>query len=148
MQRQQIDDHVFQAAVAAWATRGLPARLDVAASARLLGFAEHDIPILVRFGRLTPLGAPAPNAPKWFSAIELIRLAADSDWLGRASREAAKYWRNKRERCAKPRAKESLATASGAPNGQSVGNPTHQNDSTTSTGVGIASRKRFKCTQG
>jgi hypothetical protein len=29
--------------------------------------------------RLTALGDPAPNAPKWFAAIELIRLAADRD---------------------------------------------------------------------
>ena len=50
------------------------------------------------------LGDPAPNAPKWFAAIELIRLAADRDWLSRASREVSKYWRHKRERCVKPRA--------------------------------------------
>jgi len=64
--------------------------------------------LLFRFdstsGKLTPLGDPAPNAPKWFSAIELIRLAADRDWLSRASREVSKYWRHKRERCMRPRA--------------------------------------------
>ncbi len=47
------------------------------------------------------MGDPAPNAPKWFAAIELIRLAADRDWLSRASREVSKYWRHKRQRCAK-----------------------------------------------
>jgi hypothetical protein len=99
-----MDDNVLQAAVAAWAARGLPARLDAASTARLLGFAEHDIQVLLRVGKLTPLGDPAPNAPKWFAAIELIRLAADRDWLSRASREVSRYWRHKRERCAKPRA--------------------------------------------
>ena len=99
-----MDDNVLQAAVAAWAARGLPARLDAASTARLLGFAEHDIQVLLRVGKLTPLGDPAPNAPKWFAAIELIRLAADRDWLSRASREVSKYWRHKRERCVKPRA--------------------------------------------
>jgi hypothetical protein len=61
------------------------------ATARLPGFAEHDIQVLMRAGKLTPLGDPAPNAPKWFAAIELIRLAADRDWLSRASREVSKY---------------------------------------------------------
>ena len=99
-----MNDDGLQAAVAAWAARGLPARLDAASAAKLLGFAEHDIQVLLRTGKLTPLGDPAPNAPKWFAAIELIRLAADRDWLSRASREVSEYWRHKRERCMKPRA--------------------------------------------
>jgi hypothetical protein len=97
-----MDDHVLQVAVAAWATKGLPARLDVAATARLLGFAEHDIQVLLRTGKLTALGDPAPNAPKWFAAVEVIRLATDRDWLSRASREVSRYWRHKRERSAGP----------------------------------------------
>jgi hypothetical protein len=32
-------------------------------------------------GKLTPLGDPTPNAPKWFAAVEMIRLAVDQDWL-------------------------------------------------------------------
>jgi hypothetical protein len=28
----------------------------------------HDIQILMAVGKLTPLGDPAPNAPKWFAA--------------------------------------------------------------------------------
>jgi DMSO/TMAO reductase YedYZ molybdopterin-dependent catalytic subunit len=44
------------------------------------------------------VGDPAPNAPKWFAAVEMIRLAADKDWLHKATKEIAKYWRNKRER--------------------------------------------------
>jgi hypothetical protein len=49
-------------------------------------------------GKLTPLGDPAPNAPKWFAAIQMIRLATDQDWLHKATKEIAKFWRNKRER--------------------------------------------------
>ncbi|MGA2280300.1 MAG: hypothetical protein ABSG80_08370 [Verrucomicrobiota bacterium] len=49
--------------------------------------------------KLTPLGEPAPNAPKWFAAVEMIRLAADQDWLHKATKEISKYWRQKRERC-------------------------------------------------
>lgn len=93
-----MNDDVMQTALATWATRNLPARLDVAATAKLLGFAEHDIQILMAMGKLTPLGDPAPNAPKWFAAVEMIRLATDQDWLHKATKEIAKYWRQKRER--------------------------------------------------
>src|ERR1035438_9329423 len=93
-----MSDDGFQEVLAAWAARGLPGRLDVAATAKLLGFAQHDIQILLGAGKLQPLGEPAPNAPKWFAAIEVIRLAADREWLNRATREVSKHWRHKRER--------------------------------------------------
>ena len=35
-----------------------------------------DIQVLMSVGKLTPLGDPAPNAPKWFAAVEIIRLRA------------------------------------------------------------------------
>jgi len=97
-----MTDDLMQSAVATWAARGLPARLDVAATARLLGFAEHDIQVLMSVGKLTPLGDPAPNAPKWFAAVEMIRLAVDPDWLHKATKELAKYWRQKRGRHTNP----------------------------------------------
>ena len=65
---------------------------------KLLGFAVHDMQILMAVGKLTPLGDPAPNAPKWFAAVEMIRLATDHDWLNKATYEIAKCWRSKRER--------------------------------------------------
>jgi hypothetical protein len=93
-----MTDDVTQTTLATWAARGLAARLDVGATAKLLGFAEHDIQILMAVSKLTPLGDPAPNAPKWFAAVEMIRLAADQDWLHKSTKEISKYWRNKRER--------------------------------------------------
>ena len=54
--------------------------------------------ILMAVGKLTPLGDPAPNDPQWFVAVEMIRLAADMDWLHKATKEIAKYWRPKRDR--------------------------------------------------
>ena len=93
-----MTDDVTQTTLATWAARNLPTRLDVAATAKLLGFAEHDIQILMAVGKLMPLSDPAPNAPKWFAAVEMIRLAADQDWLHKATKEIAKYWRHKRER--------------------------------------------------
>jgi hypothetical protein len=95
-------DDLMQTAMATWAARNLPARIDVATTAKLLGFAESDIQILMAVNKLTPLGDPAPNAPKWFAAVEIIRLAGDQDWLHKATKEIAKYWRNKRERRQSP----------------------------------------------
>jgi hypothetical protein len=92
-------DEVSKAASENWAARGLPGRLDVAATARLLGFAEHNIQVLMSSGKLEPLGDPAPNAPKWFAAVDVVRLAADRDWLHKATKEVSKYWRHKRDRC-------------------------------------------------
>lgn len=93
-----MNDSVMQTAMATWAAKDLPARLDVTETAKLLGFAVHDMQILMAVGKLTPLGDPAPNAPKWFAAVEMIRLAADQDWLHKATKEVSKYWRHKRER--------------------------------------------------
>jgi len=88
----------MQMMVATWAAMNLPARLDVSATAKLLGFAESDIQVLMAVHKLTPLGDPAPNAPKWFATVEMIRLAADPDWLHKATKDVTKYWRQKRER--------------------------------------------------
>ena len=88
---------------ATWAAKKLPARLGAEATAELLGFREHDIQILMRTGKLEPLGDPAPNAPKLFSAVEIIALAADRDWLGKATKDISKHWRGKRDQPPTPR---------------------------------------------
>lgn len=93
-----MSNDVTEGALATWAAKNLPARLDVTATAKLLGFGEQDIQILMGVRKLTPLGDPAQNAPKWFSAVEMIQLAADKDWLHKATKEVSKYWRHKRER--------------------------------------------------
>jgi hypothetical protein len=54
---------------------------------------ESDIQILMAVGKLTLSGDPAPNAPKWFAAVEMIRLATDQDWLYKATKEIAKFWK-------------------------------------------------------
>jgi hypothetical protein len=93
-----MTDNLIQAAMTTWAAKDLPARLDVAQVCKLLGFAESDIQILMAVGKLTPLGDPAPNAPKWFAAVEIIRLASDQDWLHKATKKISKHWKNKRQR--------------------------------------------------
>ena len=92
----------MQATWQLWATKDLPARLDVAATAKLLGFAESDIQVLMAVGKLTSLGDPAPNAHQWFAAVGMICLAVDQDWLHQATKEISKYWRHQRERRMNP----------------------------------------------
>jgi hypothetical protein len=91
-----MTDDLTEAVLATWAARHLPARLDVLATAKLLGFSVSDIHVLMTLDKLTPLGDPAPNAPKWFCAVEVIRLATDKEWLHKATREISKHWRHKR----------------------------------------------------
>jgi hypothetical protein len=78
--------------------RRLPARLNTSEAAVLLGFQEHDISVLTATGLLEPLGKPAANAPKYFAAVEVEALAANIDWLAKATRLIAKRWREKNTR--------------------------------------------------
>ncbi len=71
--------------------RRLPARLTVEQVALLLGFLPYEIPVLVRAGLLNYLGRPAPNARKYFSAVEVEQLSRDTPWLQKASRAVTKY---------------------------------------------------------
>jgi hypothetical protein len=76
---QNMTDDLMQAAMSTWAAKDLPARIDVETTAKLLGFTESDMQILLAVGKLTPLNDPDPNAPKWFAAVEMSRLATDQD---------------------------------------------------------------------
>lgn len=93
-----MSDNLTQATLAIWAAKYLPGRLDVPATAKLLGFTESDVQILLAVGKLTPLGDPAPNAPKRFAAVEVIRLATNQDWLHKARKDIARSWRCKHGR--------------------------------------------------
>jgi hypothetical protein len=78
--------------------RRLPGRLNTSETALLLGFQEHDIAPLVAAKLLVPLGKPAPNAPKYFAAVEIVERRADSRWLAEATKALAKYWLRKNQR--------------------------------------------------
>jgi hypothetical protein len=73
----------------------LPARLNIEQVAELLGFAVHDIPVLVRHGALHPLGKPVPNAQKWFAAAEIESLSRDKTWLSKATLIISRHWAEK-----------------------------------------------------
>ena len=78
--------------------RRLPARLDVAQVAVLLNFGEHDVRYLLNAGLLHALGKPAPNAPKYFSAFDILALAENREWLDKATKAISAHWREKNSR--------------------------------------------------
>jgi hypothetical protein len=78
--------------------RRLPGRLNTLEAALLLGFQEHDITLLIAAKLLVPLGKPAPNAPKYFAAVEITERASDAEWLSGATKELAKHWLRKNQR--------------------------------------------------
>jgi hypothetical protein len=75
--------------------RRLPARLNTSEAAVVLGFQDHDIPILVAAKLLTPLGKPAQNAPKYFASIEVSICADNREWLSAATKATARHWLRK-----------------------------------------------------
>jgi hypothetical protein len=72
-----------------------PARLGINEAAWLMGFSEHDIPVLVSVGLLKPLGRPASTGSKFFATVELQTLRNDTRWLTKASDAIVNYWRSK-----------------------------------------------------
>jgi hypothetical protein len=78
--------------------RLVPARLTAEESAWYLGFAAHDIPVLVAKGLLKPLGHPADNAVKFFAWVALEPLRSDTKWLSRATDTMLDHWRTKNAR--------------------------------------------------
>jgi hypothetical protein len=93
-----MTDELTRMALAAWAAKGLPARLLAGDVAKLLNCSTEDVAILVSAGKLRALGKPRPNAVKFFSSIELISLFADPDWLDDATKTIGLYWKRKNAR--------------------------------------------------
>ena len=85
----------MQVAMTTWAAKDLPARLLACQVAKLLNCTPEDVAVLVSAGKLRPLGRPNPNAVKFFSAVELIALLADREWLDEATKTIGQHWRRK-----------------------------------------------------
>jgi hypothetical protein len=64
----------------------------------LLNCTTDDVAILVSAGKLRALGRPNPNAVKFFSAVELIALLADREWLDDATKTIGQFWKRKNAR--------------------------------------------------
>lgn len=75
-----------------------PARLTAEEAAWYLGFAAHDMPVLVARGLLKPLGHPTENAVKFFALATLEALRMDPKWLARATDAMLEHWRLKNAR--------------------------------------------------
>lgn len=75
--------------------RRLPARLDAAQTAEVLGFLPYELTVLLRTGLLRALGKPAPNGHKFFCAAEILELSQNREWLDKATRTVAKCWKDK-----------------------------------------------------
>jgi len=75
-----------------------PARLNAEETAWYLGFASHDILILVAAGLLKPLGRPPRASTKYFATATLEQLRSDVKWLARASDAIVGHWQKKNGR--------------------------------------------------
>ena len=75
----------------------LPGRLTTQEAAWLLGFRRHDIPILVSYRLLQPMGTPARVSEKYFPAAQLERLSRDFGWLDMATANLSSYWKAQNE---------------------------------------------------
>jgi hypothetical protein len=84
--------------MAAWAAKDFPARLLAGQVAKLMNCTTEDVAILVSAGKLRPLGRPNPNAVKFFSAVELVALLADREWLDEATKTIGQFWKRKNAR--------------------------------------------------
>ena len=93
-----MTDDLTQVAMTTWAAKDLPARLLAVQVAKLLNCSAEDVAILVSAGKLRALGRPKPNNVKFFSAVEIIALLADREWLDEATKTIGQYWRRKNAR--------------------------------------------------
>jgi hypothetical protein len=75
-----------------------PARVVAEEAAWLLGFAPHDIPVLVSAGLLKPLGHPPASGTKFFATATLLKLRDDLKWLARASDAIVRHWQTRNAR--------------------------------------------------
>jgi hypothetical protein len=75
--------------------RRLPAMLNMAQTAVMLGLAEHDIPVLIAAGLLKPLGNPPSNSVKYFGTVEVLEMAGERVVLNKIRRTVYQYWRAK-----------------------------------------------------
>ncbi|MBL9137134.1 MAG: hypothetical protein JNK85_14775 [Verrucomicrobiales bacterium] len=90
---------------------GLPARLNPEETARFLGCAAHDVPVLVKAGLLQPLGDPPANAVKYFATSRLMGLWNDENWLAQVSDALVRHWQSKNRR----RSMETILQHEGSP---------------------------------
>lgn len=75
-----------------------PARLNVEQVAWVLGCQAHDVPILVSYRLLKPLGNPPQNGVKYFSTAEVAELTKDRSWLAKITQTICQHWQKRNAR--------------------------------------------------
>jgi hypothetical protein len=75
-----------------------PARVIAEEAAWYLGFAPHDIPVLVSAGLLKPLGHPLASGTKFFATATLQKRRDDINWLSCATDAIVHHWQAKNAR--------------------------------------------------
>jgi hypothetical protein len=75
-----------------------PARLTVEQAAWVLGCQPHDVPILIAFHLLKPLGNPSQNGIKFFSTAEVTEMAKDRAWLAKMTQTISQHWHKRNVR--------------------------------------------------
>jgi hypothetical protein len=73
--------------------RRLPAKIVTKPTAVLLGFQDHDIPVLVAEGLLIPVGNPTASCIKYFATSDVLTKSADRKWIHRATSCVYRHWR-------------------------------------------------------
>jgi hypothetical protein len=94
--------------------RRLQGRLNTRQTAALLNCGEHDVPVLVAKGLLTPLGHPPPNAVKFFAPLEVLELAGDREKMGQICDVIYEHWREKNAARTSATRKARSATSGGS----------------------------------
>ena len=75
-----------------------PARLTVEEAAWVLNCQPHDVPILVAYRLLKPLGNPPANGIKYFSTAEVLESVKDRSWLAKITTTVSQHWQKKNAR--------------------------------------------------
>jgi hypothetical protein len=89
--------NTFECVNEIFGTCRLPGRVSSEIAAKLLGFAVHDVAILVAAKLLKPLGNPSQNAAKYFATVDLQACAGDRLWLDKATKAVSKNWQTKNQ---------------------------------------------------
>ena len=63
-----------------------PACVGIEDAARIFGWPQYYLPMLMRAGHLKPLGKPMQNGRKWFATVDIEQASANPDWLDKAIR--------------------------------------------------------------
>lgn len=89
--------------------RRQPGRMNIEDAGVCLGFALHEMRVLVAAGLISPLGKPLPSGVKYFASAEIERLRCDAEWLAKACDCIAGVWQSRNQKLRKDHPAETAA---------------------------------------